>query len=155
MGSGCSLGTDILEKVCTPEDIDNKIKNYFQNNKYKRKKRRNMRFSIDNYSDDDEHIDYEENEENEENQENEENEDYKYNEDYNENNIFNDKYEDIYNNSRRYNNSRYNNSRYKNKYVTRYLNPLSNKHIDNKDFNLEPLSLDIVSNYKKINRRIK
>ena len=43
MGSGCSLGTDILEKVCTPEDIDNKIKNYFENNKFNRKKRRNRR----------------------------------------------------------------------------------------------------------------
>lgn len=157
MGSGCSLGTDILEKVCTPEDIDNKIKNYFQNNKCKRKKRRNTRFFIDNYSDD-ENINYEENEENENyNDYDEENEDY--NEEYNENNILNDKYENIYNNSRfnnlnKYNNSRYNNLRYKNKYVTRYLNPLSSKHIDNRDFNLEPLSLDIVSNYKKINRRL-
>ena len=154
MGSGCSLGTDILDNVCTPEDIDKKIKNYFQNTKHKRNKKRN-RFLIKNYSDDEnndyENNDYENNDyENNDYEEIDEEENNDYEEiDEHENNEYENN--DIY----KYNNSSYNNNlRYKKKYIKKFINPLSKTHINKKAFNLEPLSLDIVSNYKKINRRL-
>ena len=148
MGSGCSLGTDILEKVCTPEDIDNKIKNYFENNKFNRKKRRNKRntgFLIDNYSDD-ENIDYDENEDNE---------DYntyddEYGDEYNENNILNENYNEF---NKRSLNGTYKRRRsqniYANRKINKHLNPIYN--LDN---TIEPLSLDIASNYKKMNKKL-
>jgi len=140
MGSGCSLGNGMLDSVCTPEDIDNKIRNYFQHTKHK-KKRRNTRFLINTSDDEDNEENYDEN--------NEENYDENNEENYDENNEDNLE-ETNENNICEYNN----NFRYKNKCIKKYTNPLSKKYIHKKGFNLDPLTLDIVSNYKKINKKL-
>ena len=145
MGSGCSLGQDILHNVCTPEDIDNKIKNYFQQNK-RRQKRRSTKFLINTS---DEENDYDENDydENYYDENNTIYNEYNYNDDYN-------NCEDNYQNNLEDTNEYNNNFKYKNKYIKKYRNPLSKQYIHKKTFNLEPLSLDIFFNYKKINKKL-